>query len=218
MTKKEFRIELAVKKLNDDSHGRIRFLTLTTPDICTAREVMYRWRRLVNSNFWRGSGVNYVMVLEKHAGGHGYHIHAVIDKWLDVNIFRHFLNSFGFGRFQILLVRGKVDRVCQYLAKYVSKSLCRKSDQDKYVRFVNVSRGLPVLSDIVVRDSSTAFFHFVRERFDSFVKPFSLFHVCNHFWLSDGQVNSSFLHGFRFDDDMIYIISLLWREFSEIKK
>ena len=82
---------------------------------------------------------------------------------------------------------------------------------------MNVSRGLPVLKDIVVRDSSTDFFHFVRERFDCYVKPFALFHVCNHFWLSDGQVSSSFLHGFRFDDDMIYIISLLWREFSEMQ-
>lgn len=218
MTKKEFRIELAVKKLHDDAHGRIRFLTLTTPDICTAREVMYRWRLLVNSIYWRSHKIRYVMVLEKHGGGHGYHIHAVIDKWLDVNIFRHFLNSFGFGRFQLVLVRGKVGRVCQYLAKYVSKSLLRKNAADKYVRFVNVSRGLPVLKDIVVRDTSTDFFHFCLERFDCYVKPFALFHVCNHFWLSDGQVNSSFLHGFRFDDDMIYIISLLWREFSEIKK
>ncbi len=218
MTKKEFRIELAVKKLNDDAHGRIRFLTLTTPDICSAREVMYRWRLLVNSNFWRGAGVNYVMVLERHSGGHGYHIHAVIDKWLDVNIFRHFLNSFGFGRFQIVLVRGKVDRVVSYLSKYVSKSLRSRPVSDKYVRFVNVSRGLPVLSDIEVRDTSNDFFRFVRSRLDIYVKSFKLFHACNHYWLSDGQICSSFLHGFGFDDDIIYILSILWREFSEIKK
>lgn len=160
MSRKSFRIELAIDRLRE-RFTNLYFLTLTTPDRCTCRQVSARWRSLINDRYWRRLGISYVEVLEKHPGGHGWHIHAVVSSRIPVKDFRPVVEHHGFGRFHIVLCNRHLERICRYLSKYIGKNLRLLRDPDtKGVRLVNVSRGLPVLSQIQVVDPCS---DFVRE-------------------------------------------------------
>ena len=143
---------MAVDKMREQ-FSSVYFLTLTTADKCTPCQVSYRWRELIHTRYWKKLHIAYVQVLEKHPGGHGWHIHAVVSSRIPVDTFRPLLKSCGFGRFHIVKCNRHLDRITYYLAKYIGKSLPGMRDPElKNVRMVNVSRGLPVLSQIQVVD------------------------------------------------------------------
>lgn len=153
MSKKSFRIECAVERIKQlRPNASLHFLTLTTPDVCKPWQIAQRWRQLCNSRYWRSLKLMYVQVVEWHPGGHGYHIHVVIDKWVSIKALRYHTKLFGFGRIHILRCDDqKVQKLSYYLAKYLSKyqSECKCA---KRTRFTNVSRGLTRLSDIEYQD------------------------------------------------------------------
>lgn len=126
------------------------FLTLTTRDVVTIHEIRERWRNLRHYLVEREGDMKYVMNYELHPKGHGWHIHAVFNKYINLRrggVYQ--LRRYGFGMISIK----KVDNigVAEYLSKHCLKAYrgCSKElqGQSKRLRLVNCSRGLPVLSD-----------------------------------------------------------------------
>lgn len=151
-TKQAARIAFAIREMIE-THGyyKLRFLTLTTKEKCTAREVADKWRALQHSRFFRELNIQYVRVLEKHPGGHGWHIHAVISRRLDINAVRKYAKHAGFGsimKIERLRSNQSGPQIAFYLAKYVSKSLRERTPDEKHVRLVNVSSGLATLKRV----------------------------------------------------------------------
>ena len=127
------------------------FLTLTTKDVVTLLEIRQRWRNLRHYIVERlGRDCKYVMNYELHPRGHGWHIHAVFNRYINLrgDGLRR-LQSFGFGRINVKRVSSV--GVSDYLSKHCLKAYrgVKKglASGGKRLRLVNQSRGLPVLSD-----------------------------------------------------------------------
>ena len=87
--------------------------TLTTPDEVDLKELSQRWRKLI----WNGF-TPCVRVFEKHPGGHGYHVHFVTAKRLNVAELRPKAEAVGFGRIHVKRIPSKS---ALYVAKYLTK-------------------------------------------------------------------------------------------------
>lgn len=125
------------------------FFTLTTADVVDLNEIRGRWRSLRHFLVEKmGKGAKYVMNYELHPKGHGWHIHSVWNRFIDLRQNLLKIQSFGFGRVDVRRVykRG----VALYLTKHCLKSyrrLSKRDDSFARLRLVNCSRGLPCLSD-----------------------------------------------------------------------
>ena len=139
-------------------NGKCIFLTLTTPDIVSLFELRKRWRALRHwliQDVFRGRKVHYVMNFELHPKGHGWHIHAVFNRPIDLNLRLKDIQFYGFGRVDVRLVRSK--GVSDYLTKHCLKAYrgivakeIRANPELKRIRLVNTSRGLPTLDSYSV--------------------------------------------------------------------
>lgn len=139
-------------------NGKCVFLTLTTPDIVSLFELRKRWRALRHwliQDVFRGRKVHYVMNFELHPKGHGWHIHAVFNRPIDLKLRLKDIQSYGFGRIDVRLVRSK--GVSDYLTKHCLKAYrgivakeIRSNPELKRIRLVNTSRGLPTLDSYSV--------------------------------------------------------------------
>lgn len=138
-------------------NGRCVFLTLTTPDVVSLFELRRRWRELrhwlVRDVFRKK--VRYVMNFELHPKGHGWHIHAVFSRYIDLSVRLPQIQAFGFGRVNVKPVRTK--GVSEYLTKHCLKAYrgivqkeVRENPELKRIRLVNTSRGLPTLDSYAV--------------------------------------------------------------------
>lgn len=162
--KKKLRVRWSCESMTKGGR-RLRFLTLTVPEhglpLCV---VVERFRALRNSRYMRGllKGNDYICVFEKHPEGHGWHVHMVLNFWLDVNDFRGWSNRYGFGRIHIELCDGDIGK---YISKYIAKTLSQRPEDCKGVRLINVSRGLLALRDIVVNSPSI---EFIRRNMENF--------------------------------------------------
>lgn len=128
------------------------FFTLTTPDVVDIYEIRERWR-----NFRHylvellGKDTKYIMNYELHPNGHGWHIHSVWNTYIPLKTHYHKLRNFGFGRVDVQLVNSV--GVAEYLSKHALKAYRGVSSKElesnaKFrLRLVNMSRGLPRLSD-----------------------------------------------------------------------
>lgn len=184
VNKKTFRIELAISSLARELGADLHFLTLTTPDVCKLREVCSRWRMFRNSRYFKGRGIRFVMVFEKHPNGHGWHIHAIINQFLPVYELRAVCTHCGFGRIRIDRCSRDIQALKQYLGKYVSKSLRARDDEAKGVRLVNVSRGLPILSDISVTSEKLEFCRSVlASEYSKFASSYRLLKASAHIYM-----------------------------------
>lgn len=173
-TKKQLRCDDTLKLLT--SKGRAVFFTLTTADEVEFDEIRRRWRSLRHDlvqDIRRRTGRRplFVMNFERHPGylqkvvkddatvervirsdgrPHGWHIHGVIDCYLDLRRYRSFFDRAGFGRVDVRRVTSK--GVADYLTKHALKAyrglsrLARAKMQCQRMRLVNVSRGLPALA------------------------------------------------------------------------
>lgn len=133
--------------------GKAVFLTLTTPDVVDLDEIRRRWRGLRHylvANVFP-VGVKYVMNYELHPGGHGWHVHAVFNRFVPLRSCLVKMQSFGFGRIDVRRVGSR--GVADYLAKHCLKAYRgvslkeRERNPSFRLRLVNTSRGLPRLSD-----------------------------------------------------------------------
>lgn len=134
-------------------NGGSVFFTLTTPDVVDIYEIRKRWRSLrhylVRDVF--GGGVKYVMNYELHPGGHGWHIHAVFNRFIPLRKIMEKLRIYCFGRVDVRRVN--TPDVAEYLTKHCLKAYRGVSIRERVnnpifrLRLVNQSRGLPRLSD-----------------------------------------------------------------------
>lgn len=129
------------------------FLTLTTPDVVTLDQIRQRWRDLRHYLVEReGEGFKYVMNYELHPKGHGWHIHGVFNRYINLRgEGLQQLRRYGFRMISVKKVTSL--GVSQYLTKHCLKAYrgvrrsMREDDLSKRLRLVNTSRGLPKLSD-----------------------------------------------------------------------
>lgn len=147
--KKSLRVRWCCDQMTNGGR-RLRFLTLTVPEHdLPLRVVTARWRALRSSRYMRDLLRHhaYICVYEKHPGGHGWHIHVVLNRYVNIRQFRAFAESYGFGRLHIELCGSDIGK---YISKYISKSFDARPADCKGVRLVNVSRCLLSLRDIAV--------------------------------------------------------------------
>lgn len=139
---REVRCTDVLRRFAEDNDGMC-FLTLTTPDVVTIHQIRERWRNLRHDLVRRlGRDAKYVMNYELHPRGHGWHIHAVFNRYIPLRrggLYR--LRSFGFRMIRVEKVT--TEGVALYLSKHclkayrgVSKQL---QGQSKRLRLVNCS-------------------------------------------------------------------------------
>lgn len=158
-------LEMMIKK------GDCYFFTLTTPDNVDIKVIRERWRSLRNWLIRRLNNPLYIMNYELHPGylqkkivdnksghyhiihsdgrSHGWHIHGVINSFVNLRLLLKKIQSFGFGRCDFRRVTSK--GVSDYLTKHALKAYrgLSRRDRARYgkmrFRLVNCSRGLPAL-------------------------------------------------------------------------
>lgn len=139
------------------------FVTLTFPDHVTdPREASRRFNSL-NSNFLRHQIDGYIGVYELHKSGR-IHFHLIVNLGFDCRsgfdfqavaggkyfsvqprlralwkLWRERLPAYGFGRFQVVPIKGGVKGISAYVAKYVGKSLSEKKPEHKGFRLIRAS-------------------------------------------------------------------------------
>ncbi len=109
--------------------GDVYFWTLTTPDyVDDVPELAKRWNHFLTilRREWKGpKKVHGVRVYEKHPGGHGLHIHFVVNCWLSVHLVRQWAAIAGFGRVHAVKWHEQGsdggEALNRYLQKYLSK-------------------------------------------------------------------------------------------------
>ena len=154
--KKKLRVNWSVEEMQKGGR-RLRFLTLTVAECGLPLQIVAaRFRALRNSRYLRDvlKGNQYICVYEKHPNGHGWHIHIVLNFWLDIRTFRGWANRYGFGRIHIELCGKSIGK---YIGKYITKTLEERPEDCKGMRLINVSRGLLALRDIVCSSLSIEF-------------------------------------------------------------
>ena len=161
--KKKLRVNWSCDEMTKGGR-RLRFLTLTVKEHGLPLQVVTsRFRALRSSRYMRDllKGNQYICVYEKHPNGHGWHIHIVLNFWVDISTFRGWAHRYGFGRIHIELCGGEIGK---YISKYISKTLEERPDDCRGLRLINVSRGLLALRDIIVSSPSI---EFVKRNFKS---------------------------------------------------
>lgn len=148
---REIRCDDVLQAFMRNNEGLV-FMTLTTKDVVTIHEIRERWRSLRHYLVeLYGKKAKYVMNYELHPMGHGWHIHAVWNRFIPLWGSRlSKIQSFGFGRVNVKKVTSHC--VSLYLTKHCLKAYRGvktqlKTEGGKRLRLVNSSRGLPVLSD-----------------------------------------------------------------------
>lgn len=117
-------------------HARLdRLVTLTIAEE-TDLEDRERVRRLVARFFsllrGRYSGLHYVYVLELHPGGHGYHVHAAVNQWLDpVHVRACWTHGFIDVRRIKTKVRGSLRDQSRLAGRYISKYATKSEDEGR---------------------------------------------------------------------------------------
>lgn len=127
------------------------FMTLTTPDVVTLDTIRLRWRSLRHYLVEReGPDFKYVMNYELHPGGHGWHIHAVFNRYINLRgdgLYK--LRRYGFKMINVKPVSSL--GLSLYLSKHCLKAYrgvaAVLKGKGSRLRLVNTSRGLPRLSD-----------------------------------------------------------------------
>lgn len=124
------------------------FWTFTTKDVVDLFEIRNRWRSLRHEIQRYLGKSKYIMNYELHPKGHGWHIHVVFSRFYCIDDVRFYSDKFGFGRINCKRITSK--GISDYLVKHCMKSYRMSnylSNRVKRIRLVNLSRGLPSLSD-----------------------------------------------------------------------
>ena len=113
------------------------FFTLTTPDVVDLCEIRRRWREFRHELFRdikRRKRIvpKYVMNYEVHPGGHGWHIHSVINCYVDLRRYLPLIRRCGFGRVDVRRVNS--EGVADYLTK-PREALTRRDRETPFSAF-----------------------------------------------------------------------------------
>lgn len=138
--KKIYRIEVATGELLKKN---AYWWTLTTKDVCDYSEIAQRWRRVRHWFNGKFNDFKYIQNFEVHPKGHGWHVHFVCNRFINLCSKSDYnkIQSFGFGRVEVR--RCYSNDLHEYLSKHALKAYKRLPDRpNKRFRIVNVSRSL----------------------------------------------------------------------------
>lgn len=147
-------------------HGveKVGFLTLTTPTSVSPHEISRRFNSLAR-RFLKAFCVDYICVLERSPSGR-VHLHLLVGLAHDIRTgfdfaaaargdyrsacpalrscwrqLRETLPGYGFGRHELMPIKGATKALARYVGKYISKHLDQRRVDDKGVRLVRYSSG-----------------------------------------------------------------------------
>lgn len=106
--------------------GPTYFWTLTTVDEVTdPKEISRRWNSFLTvlRREYKGTDkIRGLRLYEMHPGGHGIHVHFVINRFIHVNVVRRIAQATGWGRIHAVSWDEKRGDIATYLKKYLFKS------------------------------------------------------------------------------------------------
>lgn len=125
------------------------------------RVISSRWTEFVRDLRRAIPGLRVVRVLQKHPGGHGWHIHALFDRYVSSEVILHQAKLAGLGRMDFRMVsRETRQNAVRYLARYVARDLRERDKSCKGVRMVTAAGNLNCavawwvrMSDVVIHST-----------------------------------------------------------------
>ena len=130
------RIGWSVKDWN-----RLNFVTATLPESDPdPRTISRRWAYFVHELRRVLPGLRVIRVLQKHPGGHGWHVHALMDRYVSSHLLLHYADTAGLGRLDFQMVsRQKRENVIGYVSRYVSRDLRKRDPSAKGARMLTAA-------------------------------------------------------------------------------
>lgn len=125
LSKSQLAFKWSIEELYKISHmhgRRLYFWTFTFRECLPVDDACELWSQLLSTLRM----VNYRMFgvrrFELHPGGHGLHVHMILDERIDVNKIRPIAQSIGFGRIHVRrLGATDLEEALKYMTKYLSK-------------------------------------------------------------------------------------------------
>jgi hypothetical protein len=130
------RIGWSVKEWN-----RLNFVTATIPEADPdPRTISSRWTYFVHELRRLYPGLRVIRVLQKHPGGHGWHVHALMDRYISSHVMLHQARLAGLGRMDFQMVsKQKRQNVIGYVSRYVTRDLKKRDKSLKNVRLLTAA-------------------------------------------------------------------------------
>lgn len=124
------------------SWNRLNFVTATIPEEEHDPQVIsYRWTQFIKRlrRFYFPT-LRSIRVLQRHPGGHGWHIHALLDRYIPSSIMLRVAEECGLGRMDFQMVsRKKRQEAVQYVCRYVTRSMRKRAGGLRHVRLLTAS-------------------------------------------------------------------------------
>lgn len=121
--------------------NRLNFVTATLayedPD---PRTISKCWYRFVDDLRRLYPGLRVIRVLQKHPGGHGWHVHALMDRYIASHVLLHQAQLAGLGRMDFQMVsKQKRQNVIRYVCRYVTRDLKKRDKSLRHVRLLTAA-------------------------------------------------------------------------------
>jgi hypothetical protein len=130
------RVQWSVKEWS-----RMIFVTATLPQSEQDPKVISScWVHFVKNLRHLYPSLRVIRVLQKHPGGHGWHVHALFDRYIPAQVILHQANLSGLGRMDFQRVANtKRIKVVQYICRYISRDLRKRDKLSKGVRLLTAA-------------------------------------------------------------------------------
>ncbi len=133
------RVEWSVKNWN-----RINFFTATLrEEDQDPRTISGRWSVFVHKLRRLYPGLRVVRVLQKHEKGHGWHVHALMDRFIPARVAWHQAELAGLGRIDMRMVsKERRQKAIAYVTRYVCRDMRKRDKSARGVRLLTAAGDL----------------------------------------------------------------------------
>lgn len=123
------------------SWARLNFVTATIPEADPdPKTISGRWSYFVHELRRLYPGLRVIRVLQKHPGGHGWHVHALFDRYVASQVMLHQARLAGLGRMDFQMVsKAKRQDVIGYVVRYVTRDLRKRDKTTRGVRLLTAA-------------------------------------------------------------------------------
>lgn len=130
------RIAWSVKPWN-----RLNFITATLVEADDdPRTISSCWVHFVKNLRHLYPGLRVIRVLQRHPGGHGWHVHALMDRYVSSHVLLHQADLAGLGRLDFKMVsKEQRQNVIGYVCRYVTRDLRKRDPSMKHVRLLTAA-------------------------------------------------------------------------------
>lgn len=121
--------------------NRLNFVTATLAEPeGDPRVISARWYHFIKNLRHLYPGLRVIRVLQRHPGGHGWHVHALMDRYISSHELLHQAELAGLGRMDFQMVsRQRRQDVVAYVSRYVTRDLKNRDKSLKHVRLLTAS-------------------------------------------------------------------------------